>query len=202
MLTPRTNSEWEPSKRVKLRCAIDEVPPLLHNEKELRWNAGSRRVWIQTDNQLLDHVFCGRAVFDAPEARPLFVRISRRLHELLHIGFLPRMNTVPFVEWDVRELNTVADHAANAALDADSDWERTDPDAVAQARSSGQNLRVCVDGALRGGRAAAGGLAIYAYPGKVLLCRAGKRLGTMGSSFLVEALALEWALDLLFARIL
>ena len=115
------------------------------------------------------------------------------------------MNTVSFIEWDGRDFNTPADHGANVALDTGVDWERSDSAAKDRAISAGSNLRLCVDGALRGGKHAAGGLAIFAYPangGRELLCRAGKRFGNLDSAFLAEALSLEWALEVLITTFL
>eukprot|EP00959_Pyramimonas_sp_CCMP1952_P130890 2736862-Pyramimonas_sp.AAC.1 len=46
---------------------------------------------------------------------------------------LPRLNA-PFVDWGARKCDSVADHAANVALDDCRDWGWRDPDAVARAR--------------------------------------------------------------------
>ena len=126
--------------------------------------------------------------------RPLFVRVGRYMEKLLHPGCLPHLNTTPFIEWDERKFNSVADHAANVSLDDHRDWEWRDPGLLAQARQQRWNLRVCLDGARRGDGQAAGGLAIYAYDcvghGQVML-RAGRCLGILFDSFMAESLALE-----------
>ena len=64
---------------------------------------------------------------------------------------------MPFVEWDPREFNSEADHAANAALDADMDWERVSE--VPQA----DRWRLSVDGAYRRGAKAAAGVVLHCY---------------------------------------
>ena len=87
------------------------------------------------------------------------------------------------VEWDRRELNIVA-------LDIGEGWVRRDTEAMREAKYSLANE-------------AAGGLAVFAYylsGRRILLLRVGKPFGTLGSTFLAEALALEWCL-LMFRRL-
>eukprot|EP00973_Karenia_brevis_P080559 11176999-Karenia_brevis.AAC.1 len=116
-------------------------------------------------------------------------------------GLLPRLNTSPFIEWDPRHMNSLADHAGNAALDIDADWCHRDPYNINIAKASRANLRLCVDGAYRRNGTAAGGMALLAYTpeeGKeLILVRAGKLLPTVKSAFVAEAMALEWGLELL-----
>ena len=117
-------------------------------------------------------------------------------------GVLPRRNTASFIEWDERRYNAVADHAANAALDTESDWERGCEEDARRATTDRMNLRMCVDGALRGNGKAAGGMVIYGYTSpscRRVLYRAGKCFGHLNSAFLAEMLALEWALGVLLA---
>ena len=188
-------------KRIKLCCSIDDAPVIPHNEKELEWNAGSQRVWIQTDNQLLEKLFSGQALLQSQDLRPICIRIGRLLRQMLLMGCLPRLNTVGFIEWDERGLNTLADHAANVTLDLNSDWEHMEWSTAA----SKSNIRICVDGALRGNGLAAGGMAVFAYTenvGRELVMRAGKHFGHLDSAFLAEASALEWALEVLISNIL
>ena len=195
----------QPLKRARLHSDMHDIPVLVRNPKEAYWNAGSRRIWVQTDNQMLEQVCAGLARLDHPWMRPLFVRIGRHLHLLLTLGCLPRQNTTPFIEWDKREFNTAADHAANVALDVRRDWEWQDQGLIATARMQGTCLRVCVDGARRGDAQSAGGMAVYAYQlpnqGR-LLFRAGKYFGHLDSSFLAEAMSMEWALEVLITTLL
>ena len=186
---------------------VDDVPACPHFEKEFAWNAGSRRLWIQTDNQLLESALSGRATIDSPEFRPIFVRVCNAFQRLLYMGFLPRLNTTGFVEWDYRAYNCVADHAANVALDMGTAWVKEDACSVRRARHNKANIRLSFDGALRGGRQglAGAGIAVYSYSegaGRETLYMGGKLLGTLQSSFLAEALSLEWALEVLFSTIL
>ena len=110
-----------------------------------------------------------------------------------------------FVVWSPREFNTVADHACNATMDCGkSVWHRADSDRLKTALRTGSNLRVCVDGGRRSHTKGAIGFAIYCLKGDCsndcsyqLLLRGGKLLEQVASSFLAEALALEWALECL-----
>ncbi|CAK0847987.1 unnamed protein product [Prorocentrum cordatum] len=191
-----------PAKRMKFSTGIDDIPECLANSKEGSWDGGARRVWIQVDNQLLRNIFAGHAQLKCEYTRPVCVRIGRQILQLLGAGVLPRRNTTPFIEWDERQYNAVADHAANVALDTDSDWERICDEVVCRATADRMNLRVCVDGALRGNGRAAGGMVIYGYTAtscRTELYRAGKCFGNLNSSFLAEMLALEWALGALSA---
>ena len=66
-------------------------------------------------------------------------------------------------------------------------------------------MRARADGALRGSKQSSGGMALYSYStagGKELLYRAGRLFHTVDSSFLAEALTLEWAIEILFTTIL
>ena len=99
-------------------------------------------------------------------------------------------------------MNALADDAANVALDRGADWEFFHAESIARARVSQVNYRMCFDGAKRGAGDASAGLALLAYyenGERDLLLRAGKLLGHLESSFLAEALALEWSLELFFS---
>ena len=117
---------------------------------------------------------------------------------LAQAGYFPRTAVVPDVEWDARDFNTLADHAANVALDMKSDWQYGHQDSIERARTSGTNLRLCFDGAKRQEGNSSAGMALIAYysdGSRDLLYRGGRLLGTLESSFTAEALALEWSLD-------
>ena len=123
---------------------------------------------------------------------------------LSHACVRPRTDIVSFIEWDPRELNTLADSAANQALDTGSDWSFTHQTELARALTDGRTFRVCFDGAMRKHGDAAAGLAVMAYydnGDRDLLLRAGKKLGKLNSAFLAETLACEWALDTFFSVI-
>ena len=103
---------------------------------------------------------------------------------------------MPFVEWDGRELNSVADHAANVALDLRRDWQHDAGHKVVSKAS--YNWRLCIDGARRGSGDSSAGLALFAYSAsgeEQLVHRAGKQLGQLDSAFVAEMLSLEWGLD-------
>ena len=113
---------------------------------------------------------------------------------LFEEGFRPRTDIAHFIEWDRREFNSLADHAANCALDLQSSCEMHEESAV----SHFAYLRMCVDGARRGSGQASGGLAILAYTGSghaVELYRAGTCFGVLDSAFSSEVYAMEWALE-------
>ena len=96
--------------------------------------------------------------------------------------------------WDPRKYNTYADHAVNCALDQNRSWELGDDEQISWAMSNRLNLRLCVDGGLRGDGQAAAGMAIFAYSpqgGRSLLYRAGQTLGKLHSAFVSEVIALE-----------
>eukprot|EP00973_Karenia_brevis_P013308 1807673-Karenia_brevis.AAC.1 len=100
---------------VKLPCSPDEL--LRENPREHQWASFGRRLWLQTDNQQIEQVFAGLSVLDVPSMRPLCIRISRLLRKLSLQGFRPRTDIQNYIEWDRRELNALADNAANIALD-------------------------------------------------------------------------------------
>ena len=66
-------------------------------------------------NQGLALIMAGHAKLEIEEYRQLFARISRVLMQMIEGRWSPR------TEWDCRELNIVADHAANMALDIGED---------------------------------------------------------------------------------
>ena len=87
----------------------------------------------------------------------------------------------------------MADHAANIALDRETEWSIGAVDL-----GNCRRIRLATDGVVRGDGSASAGLAILSYDaGEKLLYRAGKLLGTQSSSFVAELLALEWGLHVL-----
>ena len=75
--------------------------------------------------------------------------------------------------------------------------DETAVSAVKQAQHA--YLRICSDGAKRGGGQSAAGFALLSYSQsgqRTVLHRCGKLFGSLDSSFVAEALALEWCLDL------
>ena len=107
-----------------------------------------------------------------------------------------------FIKWDPRDFNTVADHAANAALDCGTDWDKLEMGSVTLTTS--RYWRLAVDGAYRGNGSAAAGIAIYAYDDpntRSLIARFGRILVGVPSSLVAELIAVELGLDL-FANIL
>ena len=112
----------------------------------------------------------------------------------------PVTDSSDFIIWDPRRFNTMADHAANVSLDSHDDWDRSDLEALSQARAHNANLWLCVDGARRGSGGFAAGLTLLAYfpdGRRQLLYRSGKLLGKLQSAFASEMLALEWGLQVL-----
>ena len=121
------------------------------------------------------------------------------------MGWRPLSDSHELVLWSPREFNTVADHACNATMDSgQSVWFRGDRDTLKNVLRAGSNLRMCVDGGRRSQTKGAIGFAIYCLRGDCsndcsyqLLLRGGKLLEQVASSFVAEALALEWALECL-----
>ena len=192
---PGVNEHWH---TVKLATTINDLPYLMKHPREEYWDPGSGRVWIQTDNQEISNVFAGRSKLKETDLRPVCIRVGRRLHSLYTADRKPRTDIVDFIEWDPREYNTFADHAANMALDICEEWERLEEEATNDIEGSNVNYRLCFDGALRRNGQASAGLALFTYRQgrRVLLYRAGKPLGELSSSFAAELIALEWSLQM------
>lgn len=186
---------------IKMKTTIYDPPDLLFNPKQASWGEGHKRSWIQTDNQQVASIFNGSSVLCGDGFRPPCVRIARRLRKFLEVGFRPRTDTAAIIDWDPRQFNGVADHAANCALDMRSSWE-LHADEISQRLSEQHvNYRICVDGARRGGGHASGGMVVMAYTSydnPTYLYRAGVVFGCLDSAFSAEVLAMEWALEEFF----
>jgi len=118
------------------------------------------------------------------------------LEKLFHSGWRPRLESVAFIEWDPRDFNTVADHAANSALDSGCNWDRMGSDEILV--TTARRWRLSVDGAYRGDGTAAAGVAIYAYDemgASSLMARCGRILRDVTSALVAELVALEIGLD-------
>ena len=126
-------------------------PDLLFNPRDTMWDQGGKRLWIQTDNQQVSGIFDGSSLLRADTLRPSCVRIGRMLLALLQDGYRPRTDVTALIEWDPRELNGIADHAANCALDMRSDWELKSDSFQSFSKDQQSYLKLCVDGARRGG---------------------------------------------------
>ena len=192
----------EPWTNVKSPALIDSPPLSMPNPREQHWASGYKRLWIQTDNQLVANAFAGDAAVTTPYLQPVCVRIGRKLQTLLRTGWKPRLDTVALIEWDPRHFNAVADHAANAALDYGTDWDKLETGDVTLTAS--RCWRLSVDGAYRGDGSAAAGVAIYSYdePSTMtLIARFGRILNDVSSSLVAELIAVELGLDL-FANVL
>ena len=135
---------------VHLPVTIDNLPMSETNAREARWGPRFGQIWVQMDCQQLAEIFGGRSCFDSQFMRPLCVRIGRLLQRLLQWGYRPITDIDDLVIWDRRSLNSLADHAANAALDCAVDWQRVDHDGLKAAKLLQPNWRVCFDGVLRG----------------------------------------------------
>ena len=148
----------------------------------------------------------GRTILDTPEHRPLFLRTARSLERLACSGYSPLADESDYVLWSPREFNIVADHAANASMDSLSTWSALDGPGLADMRSSGSNIRLCVDGGRCDQQTSAIGVALYLcmrgpcgnYQYKVV-ARKGVWLTNVSSAFLAEALALDCGLQLLLS---
>jgi len=141
---------------------------------------------------------------DTSSFRPICVRIARCLHTLLCRNFRGLTDTADMILWDRRELNTIADHAANVALDVQRPWREVHMQAFEEANKAGTNFRLCVDGACRNHQHGSVGFALFAYlPGerRSLILRAGKPVDDVRSAFLAELLAMEWGLHI-FLRLM
>lgn len=79
---------------VKLLTQIDVLPSLLENPKEKHWETG-RRLWVQTDNQLVAQAFAEQACLSTEFLWPICIRIGRALADA---GWRSRTDSAPFVE--------------------------------------------------------------------------------------------------------
>ena len=195
-------SREEPWTSIRQLASIDHPLVLKANPRELKWSHGHKRLWIQTDNQLVANAFSGIATLAATHVQPICIRIGRRLESLMFAGWRPRLDEEAFIEWDSRDFNSVADHAANAALDFGADWDRVEFGETILTTS--RLCRVSVDGAYRGDGTAAAGIAIYSYDEldtKQLIARFGRILDGVTSSLVAELIALELGLES-FAKIM
>ena len=185
-----------PLVTMKLPTSTNDPPSLAWTPKEADWGEGPNRIWVQTDNQQVAAIFAGQSVLKGTDLRPPCIRIARLLHRLLAMGHRPRRDIAPSIEWDPRELNGVADHAANCALDLAAAWE-THGGGNAY-KIEGCNIRICVDGARRGNGQASGGMAVFAYEAdgsRSCLYRSGVVFGVFNSAFTAGVLAMEWTLE-------
>ena len=148
----------------------------------------------------------GLAVLHAPQLDAIFRRIARRLFELGEKGWSPRRDIDPIVIWSPREYNTVADHMVNAAMDNNCAWQKWDRQLLEDHIKRGGSLRICVDGGLRRGtdsldKPSALGCAIYlvrkVQPQYTLAGLQAAPVKSVGSAFQAEAMALEWAINLI-----
>ena len=181
-------------------------PPPEFEPHQLDWHCqfDRERLWIQEDCRSLAEPCGGRSCLSASEFRPVFIRICRSLKFLLGLGRLPLRDAQDFIIWAPREYNAVADHAANATMDAQESWTRCNMPALADALLLGQNLRLCLDGGRRSSEQAALGLALYSVTGisngratYTVIARRGHLLHRVDSAFVAEAVALEWGLQYL-----
>ena len=105
---------------------------------------------------------------------------------------------------DPREFNSLADDAANKSFDRQADCDYIHNEVLLRIRQETANIKMCFDGARRGGGSAAAGVAAIAYfPNgeRELMFRAGKVLGILGSAFLAEAFAAEYCFELFFQHV-
>ena len=140
----------------------------------------------------------GSSVLCGDGLRPPCVRIARWLRTLLEVGFRPRTNTTANIDWVPRELNGVADHASNCALDMRSSWELQSVEMSQWLGDQHVKNRFCVDGARRGERHASGGMLVMAYTSygnPTYLYRAGGVVGCLDSAFSAEVLDMVWGLQ-------
>ena len=128
-----------------------------------------------------------------------------RLYQLIRSTWAPRTDASSFIEWDSRELNTLAEHAANVPLDLRQDWSRGNVRVVRKAIRQRMIFRVCAYGARRSRETTAAGVVIIAYEIKVgcaeVLYRRGKLLAPLASAFLAELLALEGASEVIMKAV-
>ena len=94
--TPSVNIEaWT---TVRMSAVIDDPPMSEANPRELVWADGYKRLWIQTDNKLVADAFAGNATLSIAYLQPICIRIGRKLANLLHTGWRPRLDTEAFIE--------------------------------------------------------------------------------------------------------
>lgn len=120
--------------------------------------------------------------------------------KLVEAQWRPRVDTAGFVELDRRSYNTLADHAANVALDLQSGWEDGSTTHCSRCLCERVRLHLSTDVATRANGRASAEMAVIVHRqlGEAEVAyRAGKVLGTLPSAFNAETLALDWALAML-----
>ena len=189
---------------VRLPMWVSLPPPTPTHPLDQHWGGMQARMWIQVDCRSVAELAAGRAVLQGDYHRPSFVRIARMLFSLAHCGWAPLRDELAFVLWSPREYNTVADHAVNASFDEGRSWEAGSRSDMQQAIRQHANLRICVDGGMRGNGTAAVGMVVYvarqdkdAQWQYEQIVRRGQLVGTASSAFGAETVALEWALEYL-----
>ena len=158
-----SSSQIELSSTVRLTTSVADVPELLGCPRKSSWDSSHRRVWIQTDNQDVEQIFAGLYYTKVSDRRPLGIHIARFLGKLWDSGCRPRVETGSFVEWDPRKYNTLADDAANLALNGRGDWMLAHWDRISHARAADRDCRICFDGAMRKTGCSCAGLTVIAY---------------------------------------
>ena len=137
-------------------CTLENEPPRVHHDDDNFWVHRSRRLCITVDCRALAEILNGRAALWSSDLRPLFVRISRLLAQLLQCGVRPRVDTADLIEWRPRSYNAVADHYCNIAMDSQTSKAVLSKVAVCEAWSGHHNLHLYTDGGVRPSHAATG----------------------------------------------
>ena len=179
----------------------DDIPILPDHPLDQKFLSSRGRLWIQVDCKGIADLTSGRAVLQAEELHPAFIRISRDLLRLHSMGWKPMHDGLEFVLWAPRKYNPIADHGCNVSMDHQKDFRTKNAASLQDALEQRYNLRLCVDGGLRASGEAAFAFALfsavlgedgaYAY---TLLWREAVLLGGVRSSFTAEAVALETSL--------
>ena len=155
-----TTIELAPSV-CRMPAAASAPPNLPEHPLDQKWQTGRKRLWVQVDCRSVAELVAGRAWLEPQDHAPLFRKIVRKLLRLHSLQVKPLTDQSDLVLWSPREFNTIADHAANAAMDERRDWEVFDEGHIATALQGNCNLRLCVDGGRRSAAEGALGFALY-----------------------------------------
>ena len=187
----------------RLPVCFEKVPDLPAHVDDTCWDGFNKRVWIQVDCLGVANVSQGDAVLSTPRLEPIFRRITEYLPKLGDLQWEPRRDIDPYIIWAKREYNTPPDHLANAAMDADMQWEWRDEAELEQIKRSTCGMKICIDGGLR---AEIGAIAFACYSFTVDASHGpiskpawmnAQPVRGMHSAFETEATALEWSLTCL-----
>ena len=205
-MAPKENTSFAMDSALaepRLLRRIDDFPSEKVHCDDLNWSGCSNRITFVVDCQILEHLFSGGSPLHDDAYRPVMLRVSRLMANLIRWGWLPRTNATAFVEWRPREWNKGADFLCNFVMDHGMPIHSVDELAIGNGLAHGCNLQIHSDGGRRLGESSACAWTLYGYTYDVvdktwrkdLWGKVGMPLPEELTSFAAEAIALETDFD-------